>query len=210
MSSSPEGKDWDCYKEQYPPGQVGMQKKFAIIHVCGVLIISYRVSTLASEFAMKRFVLLASFLMGSHVLAAEAPKSELTYKVSGMSCGACEGKVKNALTGIDGVTVTSVSAKDGAAAVEFDAAKVKPAQVQAAITDAGFKVEGQVVSIAVEGMSCGACSSKVAKALEAASGVTDAAVSHADGKATITIDPAKTDKAKLAEVINGTGFKAKS
>lgn len=159
---------------------------------------------------MKRLVLLAATLLVSHALAAEAPKSELTYKVSGMSCGACEGKVKKALTGIEGVTVNSVSAKDGVAAVAVDEAKVKPEQVQAAITGAGFKVEGQVVSIAVEGMSCGACSGKVAKALKAAPGVTDATVSHADGKAAVTIDPAKTDKAKLAEIINGTGFKAKS
>jgi copper chaperone CopZ len=72
------------------------------------------------------------------------------------------------------------------------------------ITAAAFT---KTVTIKVEGMKCGKCSSSVTKALKATEGVEDVQVSHEKGEAVIKYDDQKLTEAKLREVINGTGFK---
>ena len=71
----------------------------------------------------------------------------------------------------------------------------------------GVSAATKTVTIRVEGMHCGGCSSSVAKALKATDGVEDAQVSFEKGEAVIKYDDQKVTVAKLREVINGTGFK---
>ena len=65
----------------------------------------------------------------------------------------------------------------------------------------------RTTTIHVTGMKCSQCSSSVAKALKATTGVQEVVVSSEKGEAVITYDDEKVTEAKLREVINGTGFK---
>ncbi len=65
----------------------------------------------------------------------------------------------------------------------------------------------KTVTIRVEGMHCGGCSSSVTKALKATRGVEDAQVNFEKGEAVVKYDDEKVTEIKLREVINGTGFK---
>ncbi len=60
-----------------------------------------------------------------------------TLKITGMSCGHCERRVKNALEEIDGVTVISVSASEDRAEVDTN---VEDAVLIAAVEEAGYTV----------------------------------------------------------------------
>lgn len=60
-----------------------------------------------------------------------------TLKITGMSCGHCERRVKNALEEIEGVTVISVSASEDRAEVETS---VEDDVLIAAVEEAGYKV----------------------------------------------------------------------
>jgi copper chaperone CopZ len=64
------------------------------------------------------------------------------------------------------------------------------------------------VTIKVEGMHCGGCSSSVEKKLKATAGVEEVRVSFEKGEAWIKYDDQQTNEAKLREAINSTGFKA--
>jgi mercuric ion binding protein len=66
----------------------------------------------------------------------------------------------------------------------------------------------KTVTIRVNGMKCGQCSSSVAKVLKATAGVKEVEVSYEKGEAVITYDDEKVNEAKLREAINSTGFKA--
>src|SRR5215210_2252249 len=66
----------------------------------------------------------------------------------------------------------------------------------------------KTVTIKVEGMHCGGCSSSVAKALKATQGVEDVQVSLEKGEAVVKYDDQQVTVAKLRQVINDTGFKA--
>jgi copper chaperone len=60
----------------------------------------------------------------------------LKVKIDGMTCGHCVGAVKQALTKLDGVTITSLGV--GQAEVAYDPAKVNPPTILAAVEDAGY------------------------------------------------------------------------
>jgi mercuric transport protein len=77
-----------------------------------------------------------------------------------------------------------------------------------ALASMSVSAASKTVTIKVEGMHCGSCSSSVTKALKATEGVEDAQVSFEKSEAIIKYDDQKVTVAKLREVINRTGFKA--
>jgi copper chaperone CopZ len=66
-----------------------------------------------------------------------------TYKVSGMSCGHCEGAVSDEISGIEGVTSVKAVAATGEVTVTSDAEPDDEA-VRAAVDEAGFELAGRV------------------------------------------------------------------
>lgn len=76
-----------------------------------------------------------------------------------------------------------------------------------ALASLSVSAASKTVTIKVEGMHCGGCSSSVTKALKATDGVEDVQVSYEKGEAIIKYDEQKVTVAKLQEVITNTGFK---
>lgn len=73
----------------------------------------------------------------------DTPGSVTTvYKVSGMSCGHCEGSVSGELSGITGVTSVTAIASTGEVTV-VSAAPLDDAAVRAAVDEAGFELVGK-------------------------------------------------------------------
>ncbi|PBC63688.1 copper-transporting ATPase [Streptomyces sp. Tue6028] len=63
------------------------------------------------------------------------------YKVSGMSCGHCEGSVGGEISGIAGVASVKAVASTGEVTV-VSAAPLAEADVRAAVDEAGFELVG--------------------------------------------------------------------
>lgn len=66
--------------------------------------------------------------------------TDLTLKITGMSCGGCVRSVTGVLKALPGVSAVDVTLEPGEARVSFDPAQVSPAQLAAAVEDAGFEV----------------------------------------------------------------------
>lgn len=64
---------------------------------------------------------------------------QTTYRINGMTCGHCEGAVKEELSGLSGVTDVTVSASDGTAVVTSESSLDEKA-VAEAVDEAGFEV----------------------------------------------------------------------
>lgn len=129
-----------------------------------------------------------------------------TYQVEGMSCAACESKLTKVLAKIEGVEKPTACAKSKVAKVAYNPKKVKDAQLLTAIRKAGFTVKGETLQVGVKGMSCGACSSKVSKAIAALKGVKEQKVCHVSKQAIVTFDPKQISGDKVVAAISGTGF----
>ncbi|MET9444021.1 heavy-metal-associated domain-containing protein [Streptomyces sp. NPDC006610] len=75
--------------------------------------------------------------------ASEATAGEVTtvYKVSGMTCGHCEGAVSEEISAIDGVSSVKAVAATGQVTV-VSAAPLDEAAVRAAVDEAGYELVG--------------------------------------------------------------------
>lgn len=61
-----------------------------------------------------------------------------TIKVQGMTCGGCVASVERVLRALDGVGRVEVSLERGEAQVEHDPDRASPADLRAAVEDAGY------------------------------------------------------------------------
>lgn len=59
--------------------------------------------------------------------------------IQGMTCGGCVRSVSNALQRIEGVAKVDVALEQGKATVDYDADMTDPAELAAAVDDAGFE-----------------------------------------------------------------------
>lgn len=139
---------------------------------------------------------------------AECSQKTLTFKVGGAVCEESCGNLVKTLTSIKGISTAESCSESSMTKISYDPAKVKSAQIAAAIKKAGYKIEGQQVSLPVEGMACEACSTKVGKTLTSLEGVISGSACHQSKKATVLYDPAKLKAEQLVAAINGAGFKA--
>lgn len=61
--------------------------------------------------------------------------------------------------------------------------------------------------IPIKGMHCASCAKIIERALKKAKGVIEANVNYATEKATVSYDPAKIDRDRIAKLIEGVGYK---
>lgn len=129
------------------------------------------------------------------------------FKVEGMTCAACETKVTKALNALEGVKQASASADSKLAKVRYNPQKARDRDLADAIRKAGFKVQAETVALKVDGMTCAACSDKVASKLAALQGVSEQKVCHEAKQAVVTFDPEKVSTRDIIAAIDATGFK---
>lgn len=154
-----------------------------------------------------------------------------TVKVDGMTCGACTSAVEGAFKGVDGAGAVSVSLMMGRAAVQHDPSILSPAKVAELIEDCGFdavvlSTEDQVkatnsdiaegpsttvltTTLAIEGMTCGACTSAVESGLKDVAGVKSVSVSLLSERAMVEHDAEAITPEQIAEIVENRGFGAR-
>jgi len=88
---------------------------------------------------MRKLIAFA-FAAGLSTAALAAEKTE-TLKVSGWHCAGCSAKTEAALKEMKGVTTASADKNKKEVTVTYDDTKVKHADLEKAIAEAGFSVE---------------------------------------------------------------------
>ena len=139
--------------------------------------------------------------------AKKASLTKVEYKITGMTCGGCSGKVNTALTQVKGVEIETVCHESNKAVVKYNRKQVKDKDVIAAINNTGFTVEAEIIEVKVDGMTCAGCSTKVSSALTKVDGVKEQKVCHVSKHAVVEFDPKKVSSDKVIAAINQTGFK---
>ncbi|KKK21508.1 hypothetical protein P175DRAFT_0504320 [Aspergillus ochraceoroseus IBT 24754] len=155
-----------------------------------------------------------------------------TVSVDGMTCGACTSAVEGAFKGVEGAGEVSVSLMMGRAVVHHDPTRLPAGKVAEIIEDCGFDAtvlstdsssiptsahgafeaeETKIASttLAVEGMTCGACTSAVESGLTETPGVRSVSVSLLSERAVVEHDLSTISAEQIAEVIEDRGFGAK-
>lgn len=117
--------------------------------------------------------------------------------IEGMTCSACVQTIEKALKSLNGVESANVNLTTKKASVEFNPEKVNLAEMEKRISDVGYKVVKESITLKITGMTCSACVQTVEKALKRVNGVANVSVSLTTGKAYI-----EGSELKISELIN--------
>ncbi|MCV9906498.1 heavy metal translocating P-type ATPase [Brucella sp. HL-2] len=128
--------------------------------------------------------------------------------VEGMSCASCVSSIEKAVAKVPGVDKVLVNLATERAEVTFKAAPDMPAVIDA-IRKAGYDVPSGSTDLAIEGMTCASCVSKVEKALNAVPGVTRASVNLATERAHVEL-AGQVPLSDLIKAVETAGYEARS
>ena len=131
----------------------------------------------------------------------------LDLPVSGMTCAACSTRLEKLLNRLPGVAA-SVNLASEHALVEITGQETNARQVVAAIEKAGFSVAPRTLQLAIEGMTCAACSTRLEKLLNRLPGV-EAVVNLASERATVRYLPGVVAPSLLVATVERAGFSAR-
>ncbi|KAK5452045.1 Cu(2+)-transporting P-type ATPase [Exophiala xenobiotica] len=149
-----------------------------------------------------------------------------TISVQGMTCGACTSAVEAGFKDVPGVKSMSISLLAGRAIVQHDASIIGADALAEIVDDCGFDasiVDSKVQEnkpalrlstkeqshIAIEGMTCGACTSSVEGAFKNVPGLVRFNISLLAERAVVSHDPTTLPAEKIVELIEDAGFDAK-
>ena len=120
--------------------------------------------------------------------------------IEGMTCASCVLRVEQALQKVPGVAEASVNLATEAASVR-SAPGIGLAALCAAVEKAGYTVDQSKLALAIDGMTCAACVSRVEKALLLVPGVVQAEVNLVTASASVTLATRQIDEAALAGLV---------
>ncbi|KAL6706437.1 Cu(2+)-transporting P-type ATPase [Coniothyrium glycines] len=156
--------------------------------------------------------------------------STTTLSVGGMTCGACTSAVEGAFKDVAGIKSFSISLLSERAVIEHDASILPAAKLAETIEDVGFDAEvldtvkasgvskksrsrrkqkTMTTTLAVEGMTCGACTSAIESGFKDVEGVYQFNISLLANRAVLVHDPSKLTEGQIVEIIEDRGFDAK-
>src|SRR4051794_39634028 len=113
--------------------------------------------------------------------AATVP--ELEIAIEGMTCASCVRRVEKAVKRVPGVSGVSVNLATEQARVPFDGRPETASAILEAVGNAGYQASTDEIELAVDGMTCASCVSRVERALKRVPGVVSAEVNLATERA---------------------------
>lgn len=132
--------------------------------------------------------------------------SSINLTVHGMMCASCVAHVEKALNNVAGVKTALVNLATGKVTVGYDNQATGIIEITQAISDVGYEVAKEEITLKVSGMACAACVGKVEKALGSLPGVTDVAVNLSTGNVRLTAYAGTVDIAAVKAAVRDLGF----
>jgi len=134
--------------------------------------------------------------------------AEWQFPVQGMSCASCVARVERSLADVPGVQDVSVNFATEQASVKASGGVGMDA-LKAAVAKAGYSVGEQSLSLAIEGMTCASCVSRVEKALKQVPGVLSASVNLATETAEVSVAGNAALLPALVAAVAKAGYQAR-
>ena len=145
--------------------------------------------------------------MGQEGSATGRRTAAVTLGVQGMTCAACVRRVERGLAKLPGVEEATVNLTLERASVRFDPELVTVDDLAAKVRDLGYDVITDRVTLAVVGMTCANCATRIEKGLNKLPGV-KATVNLATETAHVEYLPSVTSLDDVRRKIADLGYKA--
>ena len=138
--------------------------------------------------------------------SANEEKQALELPLAGMTCAACAARIEKQLNKLPGVEA-AVNFATERATIRYATAGTTAAKLVETIRKTGFDVPPATVELAIGGMTCAACATRIEKQLNKLEGV-EAAVNLATEKAHVRYVPGLADAGRLIETVVKAGYTA--
>ncbi len=130
---------------------------------------------------------------------------ELTFRIRGMTCAACQGRIERALARLPGVAGVAVNLATERVRVVVDGGATASA-LAAAVSEAGYEPVVERIDIGVEGMTCAACTGRIERAIAALPGVVAVTVNLPLETASVRVLAGALEPPRIADAIRAAGY----
>jgi len=150
--------------------------------------------------------ILVSRIMNASSESVSGQVCSLDLPIAGMTCAACSTRLEKNLNKLEGVTA-KVNLAVERARVEYDPRTTSASAIVEQVKKTGFSVPPQILDLAIGGMTCAACSTRLEKVLNRLPGV-EARVNLATEKARLRYQPGLVTVDDLVAAVARAGFTA--
>ena len=141
-------------------------------------------------------------------------RDRLELRVEGMHCASCVTRIEGALSEVPGVDEASVNLATGRASVV--GSELDPDALSEAVDRAGYAAQtvdngsgSADARLAIEGMHCASCVSRVEDSLASTPGVLSASVNLASAEASVAFEPRRLAVDELVAAVERAGYEAR-
>ena len=131
---------------------------------------------------------------------------QFSFRVEGMTCANCSGRVERAIKRIPGVAEANVNLATEKAKVVVNDEGPAIGDLFSQVEKAGYHPIADRLEIGIGGMTCANCSSRVERKLHALPGIVEANVNLATERATISFLPEALGAREIWSTILGAGY----
>ncbi|MCJ7614669.1 heavy metal translocating P-type ATPase, partial [Candidatus Bathyarchaeota archaeon] len=137
---------------------------------------------------------------------AEKKQKRVVLDIAGMSCVTCAQTIEKRLPKLKGVIYATINFAAEKAIIDYDPDVVDQKAIEDAISEVGYRVIHQNVTLKITGMTCATCAQTIEKVLNRKEGVYRATVNLALETANVEYNPAQISLEVIKKVIRDVGY----
>jgi Cu+-exporting ATPase len=131
---------------------------------------------------------------------------KLVLNIGGMSCINCARSIEKALKKLDGVTQATINLAAEKALIDYNPDVVTQKKIEDTITEVGYQVIHDKISIQVSGMTCINCAKTIEKALNTKEGIYNATVNFAAERVIVEYNANQISLPSIKKAIQDVGY----
>ena len=131
---------------------------------------------------------------------------KLILNIGGMSCINCARSIEKALKKLDGVTQATINLAAEKALIDYNPTIVTQKKIEDTITEVGYQVIHDKISIQVGGMTCINCAKTIEKVLNQKEGVYNATVNFAAERVIVEYNANQISLPSIKKAIQDVGY----
>jgi len=133
-------------------------------------------------------------------------KKRIVLDIGGMHCATCAQTIERRLPKLKGIIYATVNLAAEKAIIDYDPKVIDQKAIEDVISEVGYKVIHQSVTLKIGGMHCAVCVQTIEKVLNKKEGVYKATVNLALETASVEYNPAQISLAGIKKVIRDVGY----
>lgn len=136
-------------------------------------------------------------------------EEQVSLSITGMTCAACANRIEKNILKLEGVNKANVNLASEKVSVSYNPSQTSVDQVMTSVKKTGYGIREEKTTLAITGMTCAACATRIEKGINKVDGVLNAHVNLANEKAIIEYIPGKIIVDQIIAAVEKAGYRAK-